>query len=356
LIWPGLDLALITSIDNKNIAIIALFCTAVASALLVLAVLDLLRKVKLRSVAFQKILLFTAALVLLLGAISYISTKPFLCASCHLMRPAVNDLEYTKHSEVGCMDCHKKASILGLPVQNIAQVRMIISASKNSDIRPVSSPILNDICLECHAKIKNGIIRHQKIKVSHKEMIEEDIPCSECHDDVAHRNNRARQATMERCANCHNEKGASSRCRTCHIEKVKLGILPTDDWSIAHKDNWTNLHGTKGLKACTYCHDKKYCAKCHATETPHPEGWSYVHGEEAVRGERDCRTCHKDESLCFSCHRIEMPHPAIWLTVHALKVDAGGEELCFNCHTKADCKSCHKKHKKYIVEMKRSIR
>jgi hypothetical protein len=356
LIKLGLNLAFITSIDNKNIVVISLFCLAVVSVLLVLAVLDLLKKVKPLSGTFKNILLFTFVLVFLLGVVSYTSTKPFLCASCHSMRPAINDLEYTKHSKIGCMDCHKKANILGLQVQNVAQVRMIFSASKNPDVKPVSPPISNDTCLECHAEIKKGIIRYKRIKVSHKEMIEKDILCTECHDDIAHRNNGVEQAAMERCANCHNEKGASARCQTCHIEKVGLGILPTDDWSIAHKGNWADLHGAKGLNTCTYCHEKKYCTRCHATEIPHPDGWSYAHGEETIRGERDCETCHKHESFCFACHRIEMPHSAVWLTVHALKVDVAGEDLCLNCHTKADCESCHKKHKQYMVEMKRSIR
>jgi hypothetical protein len=356
LLWPNSFLAFIADAGETDIVFFALCVLIFSIALLVITVFSLIKKLRPGRVFLHRLPLFFISFLILLGFTSYAGTKPAVCESCHVMQPAVRDLGYTKHNSIGCMSCHKKANILGLPIQDLSQASMVLNYLRGTYSRPVSATISNDICLECHGDIKQSVKSFGRIRVSHKEMIKERILCTECHDDIAHRKQYVCVSMMERCSGCHNGEKASARCRTCHLDKVKLGVLPTGDWSIVHDKNWPDLHGTRGTNACIFCHEKKYCGKCHATVVPHPEGWSYIHGDEAVTNRNDCKICHKDESFCTACHKVEMPHPVSWLSVHSLKIKAVGEKPCESCHKKKDCVNCHKNHEESIGKMKKAIR
>jgi hypothetical protein len=274
------------------------------------------------------------------------------------MKPAVRDLSYTKHDEISCMSCHKRASVFGLPIQNLAQASMIVSYVRGTYSKPISTTVSNDICVECHENILKGILllKNKRVKISHKEIVQRKVPCTECHVDTAHNKHGPKRSVMEQCSGCHNNEKASARCTKCHLGKVKFGILPAGDWSIAHTDDWPELHGTKSLNACVFCHEKKYCNKCHTTNVPHPDGWSFIHGDEAKRNRNGCKTCHKQESSCMACHKITMPHPENWVSLHTFKVESTGNTVCKTCHKQVDCDSCHKSHKKSIRTMKRGFK
>jgi hypothetical protein len=274
------------------------------------------------------------------------------------MKPAVKDLSYTKHNEINCMACHKKVGVFGLPIQNISQVSMTINYVRGTYSKPINATVSNEVCVECHEDILKGnlLLKDKRVKISHKEIAQEGVPCTECHVDTAHNKKGPKRSVMEQCSGCHNNEKASARCTKCHLGKVKFGILPTGDWSIAHTDDWPELHGTKSLNACVFCHEKKYCNKCHATDVPHPERWSFIHGDEAKQNRDDCKTCHKLESSCMACHKITMPHAENWIALHSLKVESTGNKVCKTCHKQADCDACHKNHIKSIKTMKRSFK
>ena len=148
---------------------------------------------------------------------------------------------------------------------------------------------------------------------------------------------------MEKCSSCHNDEEASSRCETCHLDSVWLGMKPSEKWGIDHDKNWLKTHGSRSLYICKACHYEKDCNRCHSS-VPHPEGWAYVHGEEAKNNPKDCVICHKGESLCRGCHRITMPHSPAWPSLHQWQEQIIGRKVCLSCHLERDCKSCYEKH------------
>lgn len=291
--------------------------------------------------------LFLATIFAVLVIFSSLSSHQLVCQTCHQMRPSAKELRQSEHSGIGCAACHKKSNIMSLPVQKLEQARMVFNYLKRDYSLPILTTVSNDICLSCHRDIENGVKTRSKIMVSHSEIIEEGISCTECHVAVAHKKKagvRQNAFMMERCSSCHNDEEASARCETCHLDNVWLGMKPSKSWGINHDDNWPKLHGSRSLYVCKSCHSEKDCNRCHSS-VPHPEGWPYIHGEEGKSDSSDCRVCHKEESICRECHSVDMPHPKGWLAAHKSQDKAIGRDTCLSCHLVKDCQQCHERHK-----------
>jgi nitrate/TMAO reductase-like tetraheme cytochrome c subunit len=271
-----------------------------------------------------------------------ITAQPFFCRTCHLKKNTYEAWTKSPHREISCVKCHQKPSVAGYFVDQVKMVKRISSFILSSYQKPLTSNIDNSSCLQCHQKIEKRIVVKNAIRVRHKDFLEEGQECTDCHGTVGHMGTLDKQEnpSMEKCANCHNNKIASTKCKICHIEKVKREVRHSGPWKITHGKDWRQTHGMGNLTSCIICHSKKDCSRCHL-EMPHDENWPYYHGNMALKD--DCFECHV-KSFCDDCHRIEMPHPASFLPKHSKITKKKGDELCYRCHIRDDCQQCHVRH------------
>ncbi|MBS3909779.1 MAG: NapC/NirT family cytochrome c [Actinobacteria bacterium] len=336
---------LLDRFSDADVVIVSLALAFVFLTIFYFVVRSLLDKFGIERLYGLPIPLFLATILAVLVIVSSLTSHPIACQACHPMKAASKELRASRHNGIICSACHKKASVMSLPIQKLEQGRMFYNYI-NGDFRlSMKSPVDNKNCLSCHDDVVRGVKTKFKVMVSHREIIEAGINCVDCHDGVAHSRKPAanKVSMMEKCSSCHNDEEASARCETCHLDSVWLGMKPAQTWGINHDENWPKLHGSRSLSICKSCHFEKDCERCHSA-VPHPEGWPYIHGEEAKRNPEDCRMCHKEESLCRGCHKVTMPHRPLWINTHVVQERLVGEKVCLSCHSAKDCKSCHEKH------------
>lgn len=337
--------ALLTKVSDVYIVIAIVVLSVILTLSFLIVFKSLLNKKgtnKIFGLPISFFLMGSLGIILILSAAS---THPVVCSSCHVMRPSVDDWRISSHRKIKCISCHKKSSIMALPVQKFEQAKMVVSYLSDDYKLPILANASSDACLDCHGRIERGVQVRFKIMMSHREVIQARIPCTECHEDVAHSRKSAKRNTslMEKCSGCHNDEEASARCETCHMDDVWLGMKPSANWGIEHGENWSKTHGGRSLYTCKNCHYEKDCTECHSM-VPHPEGWPYIHGKEAKNNPDDCYICHKEASYCRSCHLVSMPHPVGWMTIHKWEVEVSGKKVCSSCHSSEDCQNCHDQH------------
>ncbi|MBE0448646.1 MAG: NapC/NirT family cytochrome c [Actinobacteria bacterium] len=333
---------------DMEIVIVSLILSLVFFIIFYFIIRSLLSKLGINRIYGLPIPLFLAIALAILVIFSSLSSHPLTCQACHPMRVSAKELRSSKHSQVSCNACHKRANVMSLPIRKLEQARMVFNYLRRDYKLPISATVGNGVCLSCHSNTATarGVKTKSGVMMSHREVIKEGTYCIECHEAVAHKKKAARKDIfmMERCSSCHNGEEASARCETCHLDSVWLGIKPSESWGINHDKNWLKVHGSRSLYICKSCHHEKDCKRCHSS-VPHSEGWVYTHGEEAKSNREDCQICHKEESFCKGCHRITMPHPAGWLNSHKLQEKAVGRKVCLSCHLVRNCEQCHEKHR-----------
>lgn len=339
--------------DDTKIVIIALCLFLTFLAISFAFFRSLLSKLNIYRVFSLPIPVVLIIVVVFLSVSSVVSLQPFVCSSCHPMKQSTQAWKASSHKSIGCISCHKKTTVLAMPIQNLEEMRMTLSWVSHSYQTPISSTVGNKACLSCHSDIRHGVVTKFRTMMSHAEVIQADIPCSDCHNGVGHKHQGQENVSkMEKCSGCHNDEQASSRCQTCHLDKVWLGMKPDKSWGIVHDKDWPKTHGSRSLYACKICHSEKDCTRCHLM-APHPEGWPFIHGQEAKKNPRDCVVCHKQDGFCRDCHGITMPHPASWMPIHKMEVEIAGSDVCRGCHRSEECNRCHQKHDSDVVNMRK---
>ncbi len=300
-------------------------------------------------------LLVPLVLAASVGAFSFLSSQPRFCNSCHIMRQDYSSWKSSTHKEVSCQECHQQSGITGFILSQMSLVRMVISNTSHFYDKPITAHIFDSPCLNCHRKIKKGIAVSNGIRISHKELPAGQL-CTECHNTIAHDDvvKNKKQATMEKCTVCHNNKTTSAACETCHEKGVKITKRRKGPWQVVHGGKWRKTHGMGNLSSCSACHGEAYCKKCHL-QMPHSSSWPYSHGKNAKQTGLDaCYQCHQ-QSFCQECHWLDMPHNQKFLPEHPQIVMKKGEKICLNCHVRHDCDFCHSRHIHRAVTIPKKI-
>jgi len=108
---------------------------------------------------------------------------------------------------------------------------------------------------------------------------------------------------MDMCLTCHDDKKAPGDCRTCHDNLADLKPA-------GHKSPWfmNKEHGRDARfnrMDCAKCHQESSCDACHKGQLStriHDLNFSFTHGIEARRGDKDCTVCHETQRFCITCH------------------------------------------------------
>jgi hypothetical protein len=163
-------------------------------------------------------------------------------------------------------------------------------------------------CALCHSNVKKArffqVELHHK-SFSHKAHLVRGVECTFCHknlDNVSYAT-KENLPDMSVCYSCHNDKKAPRNCTICHDDPQR--IKPE-----SHRSLWflKEEHGRDArfnTLECEKCHQQTYCDQCHFGQSKfkiHDPNFSFTHGLEAQRRDKDCMMCHEVQNSCERCH------------------------------------------------------
>lgn len=296
------------------------------------------------------ILLF--CLIIFSQLIYYLSlNNPSACGFCHDIKKYVKSHSNSPHSVVSCKNCHPGPGAFKYIQGEIIAGKNFISFLTGKSVER-NAFFDYSLCYNCHPEVKTETLRG-KIKVSHKEFLNENGNCLYCHQGVAHKINGYYYAgpSMNYCLECHDDSQASSECNTCHPGRKKEVLsLSLEAYGKFHPDNYLSIHGAEKTDKCMICHENNFCSKCHVfiknlnIDLPHPSSWIYTHWEKTDKNNISaCYACHS-KNKCDACHGIQMPHPDNFLKIHAAASREYGTDRCLKCHDSKACSNCHLRH------------
>ncbi len=306
------------------------------------------------------------AFVVVTAALFLATSTSAFCGLCHNMKPSVDAYRHSPHAGINCEECHTKPGPFFFLTAKLEALQEPVKQLTGYEV-PILGSVQNASCRRCHTdKQLFPTISKNGIRVNHEHLILAGYQCSTCHSTVAHGTavpvGSQTYPTMDKCLVCHNNrytgldgKVATSECDLCH-KTPPAGAKPSN-----HTDAWIKIHGTNGiLSTCSACHPERgatpppgvpgsppNCVDCHhGVLMPHAADWVKAHGGvEQKLGLKACEQCHDKRTYCDGCHQVPVPHPAGWLGEHRQQA-AQHVGSCLNCHSQADCQTCHAAHDK----------
>jgi hypothetical protein len=291
------------------------------------------------------------------------------CASCHTTQafaPAskfnhdrTNFALLGKHTEVACIECHRKETRNGREFQVFAEVAF---ANCNSCHQDPHRNNLGPNCKQCHTEqsfssrnLLNRFNHNQTdfpLKGAHRR-----INCAECHNMAA-----APAAIFQdrlgvhNCISCHEDTHLGkfgNNCAECHNE---------NSFREVNMDNFNHgltnfaLLGKHQAVDCRRCHTASFteplphntCAACHV---------DYHEGQfTSIHPDRDCAECHSEDGFDVTLFTFEDHNDSNFPLTGAHVATP-----CFACHLQEEkwsfrdigirCVDCHEDvHAGYIDE------
>lgn len=271
--------------------------------------------------AFGLIVLFVSVLFV------PFSSNPHTCAvACHSMNREYETWKRSSHSNVPCVGCHAKPGLSGLAHEKIVEATLAIKGEILGHEAPINisghlgeEGIPRESCERCHNLVTRNVTPSRIFSARmygtgnnkyHNKHLKKGIPCTLCHNRVAHKdvnepeilkaagyskeNSKYDEEVIgkeyedglsmtEGCFRCHapaaekrdhelikkyRAEKAPKECVTCHIAKLLPIGHRNNDWRSEHP-----IYAKKNTKYCFECHGKKgrfnfedkvYCTRCHS--------------------------------------------------------------------------------------------
>ena len=248
-------------------------------------------------------MIITLVVLAIVGAYVATSTDAYCAKTCHVSSSAAKSGLEIDHA--ACVSCHGTGGVMGVFANVSDRLRMLWAYGIGRSPNRTTVAVDSYVCLRCHRNVRSEIVTSAAgVAMSHKEVIEGGLPCSECHAASGHVE-KAFTASMSTCLPCHDTKTASTECSTCHTRDP--GTI-----SFAASQTRENLGSGRIVypavraanRECGGCHDQATeCDTCHGIRMPHSNG--FIEGDHAIAAAFDrkvvCWTCHDPQS-CGSCH------------------------------------------------------
>ena len=314
------------------------------------------------------------------------------CVSCHVQPGAKN---IAKEKAEGVVELYKKSTnTYTAPIQMPKEIpNSACESCHNMNTREVTASgdliiphdkhLAKDIkCTQCHSGVAHGKIAERNVTFKSDYSKWDTTLGKSMMSDI-----KFTRTKMETCMECHEAREVSTECKTCHTTEM----VPKSHKKLSFK---TDTHGTsakKDVSKCNSCHqymsDKEiedmkdvpasqqflsngsvkqktvsaqdyakentFCNECHTTRpSSHVKGFVNLHGSIAKQSTEKCLACHDLEKngfnkttniTCSSCH----PASHVGKTFkekHPINLNGVTQpsELCYTCHYKPKCTSCHK--------------
>lgn len=227
---------------------------------------------------------------------------------------------------LGCDDCHESVATSSLAADRNLPNHEVCEDCH--EVEPTDDPAQSQ-CTWCHGDLEAKTttvaakmwLPAPNIIFSHERHLAADVKCLDCHKNVPERGlaTRADLPTMDRCVECHDERGAAQACTTCHlsthggrmVSKYPEGELKPARLHVAaiHDPDFLHDHAAPAQRDPTYCsncHEQKDCLTCHDGVARdmryHPGDWIAQHPLRARHDDFRCQSCHRFQSFCIDCH------------------------------------------------------
>lgn len=258
-----------------------------------------------------------------------VSSQPWFCGSCHIMKPYHESWTKSTHRDVACIQCHIAPGIKAEAMTKVQAANMVVKYfTGTANTRPWAK-IDDAACLRsgCHStRLIEGEVDYKGVRFNHTRHL-----------------GQVRRGIQLHCTSCHSQIVQGSHiavtentCVLCHFKGRPEG---------------------KPLATCTGCHPAP-------PRVTSKEGFIVDH-PQYVKDRIDCLSCHNqvtqgsgdaDAARCVSCHN-EPARLARFKEAPMLhQVHVGQENIaCIQCHTakdhrvvsltatvELDCKGCHR--------------
>ncbi len=257
-----------------------------------------------------------------------VSSQPWFCGSCHIMKPYHDSWTKSTHRDVACIKCHIAPGIKAEAMTKVQAANMVVKYfTGTANTRPWAK--MDDAaCLRsgCHStRLIEGQVDYKGVRFDHTRHLGQvrrgiELHCTSCHSQIVQGSHIA--VTENTCVLCHFKGRPNGQplatCTGCHPAPPRVNS----------KEGFVVDHPQ-------YVKDRIDCLSCHNEVT---QGTGNV---DAAR----CVTCHNEPARLARITDSPMLH----------KVHVGQENIaCVQCHTgidhriisvsttvELDCKSCH---------------
>jgi predicted CXXCH cytochrome family protein len=137
------------------------------------------------------------------------------CLRCH--EEPLHELRFeAMHAEVSCRDCHVEPGAIATLDSYFKMIAKLLEVSQGR-VPQARCCVSARTCFACHDDIRNGKLTRNRVTVRHVEIIDERIPCRECHPATKSAGRAVTPLTVMRlCGQCHDGRTASAACPLCH--------------------------------------------------------------------------------------------------------------------------------------------
>ncbi|HEX9106385.1 MAG TPA: cytochrome c3 family protein, partial [Longimicrobiales bacterium] len=260
------------------------------------------------------------------------------CSGCHVMAPAWQKFQTTRHAKLSCHQCHQQSLFAS------ARQLVLWVADRPGQI-PAHSKVPNERCIACHVQGDSARWKQIAATEGHRLHLEsprlQGLQCVRCHGFSVHQfvptdmtcgqagchvNIRIRLGKMSNVTTLH--------CAMCHVftRRAAAPTSVTDSlrrWLTPTRTECFSCHAMRKLMVDQQLAHDPHGAVCGACHNPHTQ-------TQAVQAERSCTNagCHGRPETLTPAHR-GLPAPAL--------------ASCVSCHKphswktagKGDCALCH---------------
>ena len=269
-------------------------------------------------------------ILLSVGTVGFVqmSSQPWFCGSCHIMKPYYASWEKSNHRDVPCIKCHIAPGIKAEAMTKIQAANMVVKDLTGAvNTRPWAK-VEDESCLRsgCHStRLIQGEVDYKGVRFDHTAHLGQvrrgiQLHCTSCHSQIVQGSHIA--VTENTCVLCHFKGRPADNpvatCTGCHPAPPRL----------TSKAGFIVDHPS-------FVKDKIDCLSCH---------------NEVVQ-----KTGNADPDRCVSCHNEPQKLAQTNDAPKLHQVHVGQENIaCVQCHTSMqhrivslavnpplDCKSCH---------------
>ena len=328
--------------------------------------------------AVVAVMVIIAVMIPVLGVTS---TRWFCSQSCHKVQDdTITAYQHSSHSNISCMACHMPVNanpVIFLIHKAEALGELYMTVTNNFELplngeSEVALTMKSTQCTQCHNLATRPVSPSAGLKIDHDKHIAKNIPCTICHNRIAHREDFALKnkdpkthlnskhedfMSMDGCFRCHDQDATSKApgaCIDCHPVGFQLkppshleaGFFPKGHAELAKSAEETVAEAMKEANISTITVDTKWEW---ATNTDPKEtlGQKLI----PIKAVFYCATCHQVQ-FCDNCHGTRMPHSDEFKAPKDINDPAGHPALsktitkkCLMCHGDNNqnhfCDDCH---------------
>lgn len=272
------------------------------------------RKPPARKPGRTRALMWTAALVVLIGVIAFfpvaaLTDRPAFCATCHGMQPFYVAWTQGPHKSVWCVDCHVDQGRANRLVHKFAALREVYDEFFTHATYPsYNADVPNARCIRCHPQVPAQTATPNGGKFSHALHLGKNVQCAQCHQDTGH---RVSFASLQAAGvlNANNVVGGAT-----YVGQPIASLQGKASVLVGHKQvPCSNCHDMANLQ-CSFCHQQPAnhfgsdCRLCHRAGVPFAAFTHPPSGEHNYLS-RPCAKCHPNgyTTVYCTCHKGRPP-------------------------------------------------